>query len=78
MKNYEQDMDTLTKQQKQAVEKAEFHQQQDMKTTGKKIKIEQVKLWVLFFLHKWTAKLCNVVVFRIYSLEVSYLCALIV
>jgi hypothetical protein len=35
-------MDTLTKQQKQAVEKAELMQQSDMKTTGKKIKMEQV------------------------------------
>lgn len=42
LKNYEQDMETLTKQQKQAVERAELMQQQDMKTTGRRIKAEQV------------------------------------
>lgn len=36
-------METLTKQQKQAVEKAELAQQQDMKATAKRIKAEQVK-----------------------------------
>ncbi|KAL8576294.1 hypothetical protein ACOMHN_006217 [Nucella lapillus] len=43
MKYYEQDMETLTKQQKQAVEKAELSQQQDMKLTGKRIKQDQEK-----------------------------------
>jgi len=47
LKNYEQDMETLTKQQKQAVEKAELMQQQDMKTTGRRIKAEQVGVSVL-------------------------------
>ena len=37
-------METLTKQQKQAVEKAELMQQQDMKATGKRIKMEQVRV----------------------------------
>ncbi|XP_076460316.1 serine/threonine-protein kinase 10-like isoform X7 [Babylonia areolata] len=43
LKNYEQDMEILTKQQKQAVEKAELAQQQDMKMTGKRIKQDQDK-----------------------------------
>lgn len=42
-KNYDQDMDTLTKQQKQLVEKAETAQQIDMKGAAKRIKIEQVR-----------------------------------
>lgn len=36
-------MDTLTKQQKQQVEKAEANQQADMKVAAKRIKIEQVR-----------------------------------
>lgn len=51
IKNYEQDMETLTKQQKQAVEKAELMQQQDMKTTGKRIKGEQVRQRPYITLH---------------------------
>ena len=35
-------MDTLTKQQKQQVEKAETNQQGDMKVAAKRIKVEQV------------------------------------
>jgi len=42
-KNYDQDMDTLAKQQKQQVEKAETSQQIDMKGAAKRIKIEQVR-----------------------------------
>jgi len=44
VKNYDQDMDTLTKQQKQQVEKAESSQAVDLKTSAKRIKSEQVKL----------------------------------
>jgi uncharacterized protein YjdB len=43
VKNYDQDMDTLTKQQKQQVEKAEGSQSIDLRTAAKRIKIEQVK-----------------------------------
>ena len=42
VKNYDQDMDTLTKQQKQQVEKAETSQAVDLKSAAKRIKIEQV------------------------------------
>lgn len=42
VKNYDQDMDTLTKQQKQQVEKAESSQALDLKTAAKRIKSEQV------------------------------------
>lgn len=42
-KNYDQDMDTLTKQQKQQVEKAETTQQIEMKGAAKRIKTEQVR-----------------------------------
>ena len=42
MKNYDQDMETLTKQQKQQVEKAEGSQTVDLKNAAKKIKMEQV------------------------------------
>lgn len=42
VKNYDQDMETLTKQQKQQVEKAESSQAFDLKTAAKRIKIEQV------------------------------------
>ena len=36
-------MDTLTKQQKQLVEKAEMTQQREMKGAAKRIKMEQVR-----------------------------------
>lgn len=42
LRNYETDIDTLNKQQKQAVEKAELAQQTDMKNANKKLKQEQV------------------------------------
>ena len=42
IKNYDQDMETLTKQQKQQVEKAEASQTVDLKNAAKRIKIEQV------------------------------------
>ena len=42
VKNYDQDMETLTKQQKQQVEKAEGSQTVDLKNAAKRIKIEQV------------------------------------
>ena len=42
VKNYDQDMEMLTKQQKQQVEKAETNQQLEMKAAGKRLKIEQV------------------------------------
>ncbi|XP_052772331.1 serine/threonine-protein kinase 10-like isoform X2 [Mya arenaria] len=48
VKNYDQDMDTLTKQQKQQVEKAESSQAGDLKTTAKRIKLEQEKDYRLF------------------------------
>ncbi|KAJ8317207.1 hypothetical protein KUTeg_005111 [Tegillarca granosa] len=41
VKNYDQDRDTLTKQQKQQVEKAELAQQADMKNAGRRLKNEQ-------------------------------------
>lgn len=42
MRNYDGDMDTLTKTQKQQVEKNEAQQGLEMRTSGKKIKMEQV------------------------------------
>lgn len=42
VKNYDKDMDTLTKQQKQQVERAEGSQSLDLKNAAKRIKVEQV------------------------------------
>ncbi|KAL3863848.1 hypothetical protein ACJMK2_005576 [Sinanodonta woodiana] len=43
LKNYDQDMDMLTKQQKQQVEKAEASQAFDLKATARRIKLDQEK-----------------------------------
>ncbi|XP_076437179.1 serine/threonine-protein kinase 10-like [Babylonia areolata] len=48
LRGYEQDLESLTKQQKQAVEKHELNQQHDMKTTGKRIKADQDKELKMF------------------------------
>ena len=50
VKNYDQDMETLTKQQKQQVEKAEGSQTVDLKNAAKRIKIEQVGIQTELFL----------------------------
>lgn len=42
VKNYDQDMETLTKTQKQQVEKAEQSQTVDMKSAAKRLKVDQV------------------------------------
>jgi hypothetical protein len=42
VKNYDQDMETLTKTQKQQVEKAEQSQTVDMKGAAKRLKMDQV------------------------------------
>ena len=44
LRNYEADIDTLNKQQKAAVERAEQAQALDMKNANRKIKLEQVSL----------------------------------
>ena len=44
LRNYEGDLDGLTKQQKQAVEKAELSQALDMRNSSKKLHQEQVQL----------------------------------
>lgn len=62
MKNYDQDMETLTKQQKQQVEKAEASQAIDLKNAGKRIKIEQVRSsWVLQFFFRNIFKLIKLI-----------------
>ena len=45
LRNYEGDLDGLTKQQKQAVEKAELSQALDMRNSSKKLHQEQVQLY---------------------------------
>jgi hypothetical protein len=42
LKNYESDLESLNKQQKAAVEKAEFNQSTDMRMHAKKLKQDQV------------------------------------
>jgi hypothetical protein len=42
LRNYESDIESLNKQQKQAVEKAELTQATDIKHTAKKLKTDQV------------------------------------
>lgn len=46
VKNYDQDMETLNKTQKQQVEKAEQNQTVDMKNAAKRLKMDQVG-------HRW-------------------------
>jgi len=47
IKQYEADLDSMVKQQRQAVERAETQQESDLRMTSKKIRLEQVKLFMV-------------------------------
>lgn len=55
IKQYEADLDTMVKQQRQAVERAETQQEADLRMTSKKIRLEQVittlKICIFFMIH---------------------------
>lgn len=55
VKNYDQDMETLNKTQKQQVEKAEQNQTVDMKNAAKRLKMDQVGHWWKHTLVIWRA-----------------------
>lgn len=54
VKNYDNDLEALNRQQKQLVEKAEQQQELDLKFASKKIRADQVQFYCYHYVHAIT------------------------